>query len=326
MDELNTEYLGLNSSGMPHHRARIKIGIISLLGLGLVMFALPGTAQERWFQIEVSVFSNESQADRSEETWYADKTQLAYPQPLRRLDSLLQNLMLPEFLPSAVEPPEPELAAPNPLATDPFLDPIESQSETPEETPFVDIGPFPARPGQPWRLPDPARDPFLQLSAAASDFRQTNRALERDPGYRLLFHGLWRQPMPDVGNQTHLFVSGGYEFGDHQELEGSLGFYFNNDRTRIVADANLWLSEFRVIPDPRQDWQLPDLPGQLQPQITGGLGTEQEYHPVRIYHLQQQREMRSEEFHYLDHPALGLVVTVTPYEVPLLPEQDEPAL
>jgi|GEM_PF-6691767 len=106
MDELNTEYLGLNSSAMPHHRARIKIGIISLLGLGLVMFALPGTAQERWFQIEVSVFSNESQADRSEETWYADKTQLAYPQPLRRLDSLLQNLMLPEFLPSAVEPPD----------------------------------------------------------------------------------------------------------------------------------------------------------------------------------------------------------------------------
>jgi hypothetical protein len=35
--------------------------------------------------------------------------------------------------------------------------------------------------------------------------------------------------------------------------------------------------------------------------------------------------MRSNEFHYLDHPALGLVVTVFPYDVPeeIVPEETE---
>jgi len=42
--------------------------------------------------------------------------------------------------------------------------------------------------------------------------------------------------------------------------------------------------------------------------------------PRIVYHLHQSREMRSNEFHYVDHPALGLVVTVFPYEVPPLPE------
>ena len=32
--------------------------------------------------------------------------------------------------------------------------------------------------------------------------------------------------------------------------------------------------------------------------------------------MQQTRDMRSREFHYLDHPALGLVILVEPYEIP----------
>jgi len=34
----------------------------------------------------------------------------------------------------------------------------------------------------------------------------------------------------------------------------------------------------------------------------------------RIYHLQQSRRMRSGELHYIDHPVLGLIIRVTPYE------------
>ena len=32
--------------------------------------------------------------------------------------------------------------------------------------------------------------------------------------------------------------------------------------------------------------------------------------------MDQSREMRSNEFHYLDHPALGIVIQVEPYELP----------
>lgn len=36
--------------------------------------------------------------------------------------------------------------------------------------------------------------------------------------------------------------------------------------------------------------------------------------PLLSYSFQQQRRMRSGELHYLDHPVLGLLVKVTPYE------------
>jgi hypothetical protein len=38
------------------------------------------------------------------------------------------------------------------------------------------------------------------------------------------------------------------------------------------------------------------------------------------------RELRSNEFHYLDHPAVGVLVQIQPYTVPPLPEPGlEPA-
>lgn len=40
-----------------------------------------------------------------------------------------------------------------------------------------------------------------------------------------------------------------------------------------------------------------------------------------VYALQQQRRMRSGELHYLDHPHLGLLALITPYE----PPEAEPA-
>ena len=42
----------------------------------------------------------------------------------------------------------------------------------------------------------------------------------------------------------------------------------------------------------------------------------------RVFHMQQSRDMRSTEFHYIDHPAMGIVILVEPYEVPPLPIPD----
>jgi len=39
----------------------------------------------------------------------------------------------------------------------------------------------------------------------------------------------------------------------------------------------------------------------------------------------QSRDMRSNEFHYLDHPAVGIVVLVKPYTPPPLPAAELPA-
>jgi hypothetical protein len=45
---------------------------------------------------------------------------------------------------------------------------------------------------------------------------------------------------------------------------------------------------------------------------------------TRIIEFQQSREMRLEQFHYLDHPALGMLVQVTAYERPPAPVVEVP--
>ncbi len=39
-----------------------------------------------------------------------------------------------------------------------------------------------------------------------------------------------------------------------------------------------------------------------------------------VYHLQDRRRMRSSELHYLDHPIIGVIVIIRPFEVPKEPE------
>lgn len=309
-----------------------------------IVLLVPGplNAQEpqRWFQVEVSVFSNERQADRDEEVWSPERTRPEYPANLQRLRSLFEILLMPSLLPGA----DPETSVRE-------SDPDQPLADTASEPSAQDIrreiiaatGPFPAAVGAGYRFPDFARDAFLQLPPAQSEFQQTNRALERSAEHRLLFHGLWRQPVPDPGAELPVAISGGERYGDHFELEGSLSFRFNANRDRVVIDSNLWLTEFvarsatanrraastaagggqTVVAAPQ--WLLPALRPELTPELLRGppAGATATYEPRVVYHLQQSREMRSNEFHYVDHPALGLVVTVFPYEVPPLPVRGE---
>jgi hypothetical protein len=104
----------------------------------------------------------------------------------------------------------------------------------------------------------------------------------------------------------------------------------------VVIDANLWLSEFSRLPAEEESWTLPPLPAGVLP--TGVLPTgvlpasietntepsTGQYAIRRTVQMRQSRDMRSNEFHYLDHPALGLVISVMPYDLPA-PAENLPA-
>jgi hypothetical protein len=324
-----------------------------LLSIVVLLVPVTGHSQEpeRWFQVEVSVFSNENQADRDAEVWSPERTVLAYPDNLQQLRSLFEVLLSAALQPAAETPLAPASDVQNgPASGISATTPAEPSAQEIRREIIAATGPFPPAEGEGYRFPDFARDAFLQLPPSASDFQQTNRALERSPEHRLLFHGLWRQPVPDPGAELPVAISGGDRFGDHWELEGSLSFHFNANRDRVVVDSNVWLTEFTVAapssllaqqnsepvtPDAQPpSWQLPDLPAQLAPAVVTSppalqtaddlvvdpAAEQPAYAPRIIYQLKQSREMRSDEFHYVDHPALGLIVTVLPYEVPPLPE------
>lgn len=280
---------------------------------------------ERWFQIEVSIFTNEVAADRSEEVWTPQAESLAYPGNTRRIDQLIDLLMIDELI----------------AMPDPALDvPLDGEESTPTELlrqAISGVGPPAANPNTGFRLFDFQRDPYVQLAPSESDFQQTNRALERSAEHRLLFHGHWRQPMPDVGNGTAIYVTGGSEYGGQHELQGSVTLHFNSNRDRVVVDADLWLTEFMVselglasrigdvgaATDTAAQWTLPAIPEHLETAQTAEVAADFADTPAysirRLYQFLQSRDMRSTEFHYLDHPALGLVILVNPYDVPELP-------
>ena len=282
-----------------------------------VFSAQPATAQnpERWFQVEISIFSNESLADRDEEQWQADRLELDYPNRIQRLQQLSDLLLIEDLMVEQSGQPQPGNQLQDTAGPEPFV-----VASTPEAR--KQVGDF--------RFFDFQRDSFVQLPASESNFQQTNRALERTADHRLLFHGLWRQPLRDPNQATAIYIEGGLQYGEQHELQGNITLRFNDSRDRIVIDTDLWLAEFSATANTEEDWQLPSVPEQMKienivnlPGIENLLGRNNNqlvnYGINRVFHMQQSRDMRSTEFHYMDHPAMGLVILVEPYEVPAIP-------
>jgi len=280
-----------------------------------------GQTSQRWFQIELSIFSNESYTDRDEELWLPERSQLSYPDPIRRLQQLSDLLVTEQMINSAIgEPQSSSLTveeAPN--AADPeALLAIEREERLAQ---ILATGPQPARAEGDFKFYDFLRDPYVQLTAQDSDFQQTNRALERSSENRLLFHGLWRESLADPRDAIPLYIQGGLRYGDQHELQGSITLRFNDNRDRIVIESNLWLTEYSVSAPPDSGWQLPPVPEAMVTKLDSLASRDEnlQYGVNRIFHMRENRDMRSTEFHYIDHPAMGIVILVEPYDVPPLP-------
>ena len=293
-----------------------KILTIALATTLIFTQANPTQAQgfERWFQIELTIFSNESSPDRERENWQAGTQELAWPENMVRLIHPVEFLMLESFTTETENG-----------ANDAGSNTDSDSAANPDLSRLRNTGPFPLLEASGFRFPDLQREPFIALPASLSDFRQTNQALERSPQYRILYHGLWRQPVGDVGTARPILVAGGGDFPPHRELQGSVALEFNANRDRVVLFAELWFTEFGGDGGDGGDgdiaWKLPGLPEEL----TGNDTLADAPAIRRIYTLRQQRELRSGEFHYLDHPAFGVVAQIRPWDVPpefVYPEAD----
>ena len=258
-------------------------------------------AQERWFQIELSIFSNENIEDRNAESWLPSDYELNYPKNMRKL-SLLTDLFLSDHnlddrLSVTGSASQEEIDA---MIRNDQLKNIRPRIKSTESN---------------FKLFDFSRDDFTQLSPADSDFQQTNRTLERSSDHRLLYHGLWRQAVRQSSNAVPIYIEGGLRYGDNHELQGSVTIRFNENEDRVVIDTHIWLIEYSIVKDSSSEWKLPQIPESIRRESREN-SSSLTYFPNNVYVMEQSREMRSNEFHYLDHPALGLVISVKPYSVP----------
>ena len=266
-----------------------------------LFISISSIAQERWFQIELSIFSNENIEDRNAESWLPNDYELSYPKNIRKLslltDLFLLNQNIEVKLNSAESLTQEEIDS---MIRKDQLENIRPRIKSAESN---------------FKLFDFSRDDFTQLSPADSDFQQTNRTLERSSDHRLLFHGLWRQAVRQSSNAVPIYIEGGLRYGDSHELQGSVTIRFNENEDRVVIDTHIWLVEYSIVKNSASDWKLPQIPESIGSErlvIPSSLT----YFPNNVYVMEQSREMRSNEFHYIDHPALGLVISVKPYTPP----------
>lgn len=257
----------------------------------------------RWYEVEVTIFSNAPTQTLFPELTRAGQTSLLYPPGTRLLGSMLQSLRLPQ--------PEP------------FQEPATvfdfSDSRLPVEESPVRYGPPEYTGMSPRVLPDVQREAFTLLGEKSATFTRHNSRLRNSVRHRILFHGVWRQPMLNPGQSVPVAITGGSRYAPHHELEGWLRFSFNVNR--IDVEASLWLMQFlsEEAPPVTPPWAVPLSPVENARIREQGVNNVEEprYQVSQLWKLQETRQMISNNLHYLDHPMLGMMVEVRPYQLPL---------
>lgn len=191
---------------------------------------------------------------------------------------------------------------------------------------------------------DLTKEAFYRLPESERQLNAQAQKLERNSRFQVLFHNAWRQAITNEKAAKSILIQGGQTFGQHQELEGSIRL---SVATYLKLQTNLWYSQFDLNVGQEQTRQWPELPKQpnfLATPIAGlsldssleleqALAVENQqwdntlatpdnsndpansdnYLTRQIILLQQSRDMRSSEIHYIDHPVVGIIVQVTPY-------------
>jgi hypothetical protein len=189
---------------------------------------------------------------------------------------------------------------------------------------------------------DLTTESFYLLPANERQLNTQAQKLQRNPSFEVLFHSAWRQPITNKKASKAIIINGGRTFGQHQELEGSIRL---SVATYLELQTNLWLARYDINVGQEMPRQWPDVPlrpnfsantltplsldGQLELDQnsaieniqwpTTNLGTnpalteEDTFLTREIILLQQERDMRSGELHYLDHPVLNILIQITPY-------------
>ena len=108
-----------------------------------------------------------------------------------------------------------------------------------------------------------------------------------------------------------ILIQGGEQYGNLFELEGT----FSVRRQRYLhVETDLRLTKFkkeRTSPDSEEQAGL-----RLKyPVLYEAARRGREYSPAAEFNLREKRRLVSEELHYLDHPAFGVIIAAEPIEL-----------
>ncbi|MEP0202626.1 MAG: CsiV family protein [Halioglobus sp.] len=302
-----------------------------------VLLTLPAHAQgDRWFRVELLVFSHETgSADRAE-SWEPTPN-LRYPdsvrflvddaQVKRNIQTIGQDSLLDARGVQTIKLPLPDSALNSRSSTSRQSTDIPRQNSA--------AGDQASSAGAAAAIDPQGRGsallpaPFVQRPAAEREFHGKAAYMQRTGNYRTLYHHTWLHPMRDESSALPIVLDRSGDTRDWPALQGSVKIYLSR---YLHIETNLWLNTTgNYLPG---QWAMPPAPlGPpslivIEPEISqpeplsvtndNELVSETDTtlepaypwrHAVRFT---EKRRMRSNEVHYLDHPMLGVVVKFTP--------------
>ena len=208
-----------------------------------------------------------------------------------------------------------------------FEDPLAQELDTVEEAP-----PELEKLEKPMDLD---REPFILLPEKYLQLQSSANRIDRAPDLRLLAHFAWRQPLDQKQRAAPVLVQAGYQFDLDFELEGTLtasknrylhmdsALYFSRYERSLVTDRTNW-SSFYITPT-RGDTNN-QTAGNTQPGLSStfsatdldifGAQATDDFDRTMSASAITSRRLKSTELHYIDHPLFGILVSMTPHEIP----------
>jgi hypothetical protein len=186
------------------------------------------------------------------------------------------------------------------------------------------------------------KDEELQLK---DSFRKLTKSSKFDP----LLHVAWRQPTYNEKEAQPVLLYEGMTKPEFTEIDNTESINNRNTKTNIKSETNFEVINPRFVGTIRlsvarylhfaadlvyrtpvsqrvaiqmQDGELwTDSPYQAISYPQGPAYQLKSWKAIRGFRLKESRRMRSKIIHYLDHPFLGIVVLITPVELPKDPEE-----
>ena len=163
------------------------------------------------------------------------------------------------------------------------------------------------------------------IDDSVSDFTNITKRISNSRDLKIFSTGSWQQAIKKGQKPPPIKITGGtlYQNDSRFQLEGELQIY----RERYMhAEIDVFLADFKTYPySDIKDWFFESedtkwpLNWLLQPLSTQAHFTNKIGYsliPENVIHFNQRRRIKDAEIHYIDHPAMGLLITIKEIEPP----------
>ena len=170
---------------------------------------------------------------------------------------------------------------------------------------------------------------YTELASTAYQLTSEVKKISESKTQRVIFHTAWRQPGLDKHQALPIYfkreipAAPVIEGATNNEQDKELSTLENikNESRPTILEGLLRVTLARYLhfeAELTHREKLPEIVNNEYPFSV--LDTESELNKIEkqgVIHLKQdRRRIRSNELHYLDHPALGILIRITPYKSP----------